>query len=126
MLKDVGRTTTMYWVDCDTYFGPDRRRAAKMRLMDRRKENLARRPPALNSALRQLRFRVIDATGEGAKAFASRAQGVAKLAEIDREPRASAMLARLAQHVGTRGVCADLRETLYGHLDTIHGALQAA
>ena len=116
----------MLWVDCDTYFGPDRRRAHKLRMLERRKDNCAQRPPSVPTALRQLRFRVIDATPENAKLFADRMEGVARLAQLEHEQRASGMLSKLAQHVATRGAQVDLREKIYGHLDQIHSALRAA
>jgi hypothetical protein len=116
----------MLWVDSDQYFGPDRRRGHKLRMLDRRKDNRAQRPPSVPTALRQLRFRVIEATGEGAVALATRMEGVARLAQADHETRASAMLTKLAQHVATRGSQVDLRDKIYGHLDQIYAALRAA
>lgn len=116
----------MLWVDCDTYFGPDRRRGHKLRMLDRRKDNRAQRPPSIPTALRQLRFRVIDATPDRAAAFAARMEGVAQLAQVDHEQRASAMLTKLAHHVATRGTQVDLRQKIYGHLDQICSALRAA
>ncbi len=116
----------MLWVDSDQYFGPDRRRGHKLRMLDRRKDNRAQRPPSVPTALRQLRFRVIDATPAGAEAFATRMEGVARLAQADHEQRASAMLSKLAQHVATRGKQVDLREKIYGHIDQIYAALRAA
>jgi hypothetical protein len=116
----------MFWVDCDTYFGPDRRGAHKPRMLNRRKDNRAQRPPSVPTALRQLRFRVIDAGPDGAAAFAARMEGVARLAQAEHEARASAMLSKLAQHVAARGTQVDLREKIYGHLDQIHSALRVA
>jgi len=119
-------TTTMLWVDCETYLGPDRRQARTLRIIERRRKDLAQNPPALNSALRRLRQHVIDATGERARTFAAQVQGVAQLAEFDCEPNASAMLVRLADYTAERGVESDVREGIYFRLDRIRQTVRAA
>jgi hypothetical protein len=116
----------MLWVDCENYLGPDRRRARTLRIIERRRANLAQNPPALSSALRRLRQRVIDATGEGAKVFAERVQGVAQLAEFDCEQNASVMLTRLADYVAERGIESDVREGISFRLDRIRQTVRAA
>ena len=116
----------MLWVDCETYLGPDRRQVRTLRIIERRKANLAQNPPALNSALRRLRQHVIDATGSGAKVFAGKVQGVAQLAEFDCETQASAMLMRLADYAAERGVDDDMREGIFYRLDRIRQAVRAA
>lgn len=116
----------MLWVDCETYLGPDRRQVRTPRILERRRKNLAQNPPALNSALRRLRQHVLDATGNGAKAFAAKVHGVAQLAEFDCEPRASAMLYRLADYAAERGVQTDAREGIFFRLDRIRQTVRAA
>lgn len=116
----------MLWVDCETYLGPDRRQARTLRIIERRRRNLAQNPPALNSALRRLRQHVIDATGDGAKVFAGKVHGVAQLAEFDCEQSASAMLQRLADYTAERGIDGDVREGIYFRLDRIRQTVRAA
>jgi hypothetical protein len=113
----------MDWVDYKAYFGPDRRRGRGKRLLDRRKDNVAGRIPALRTALRQLRMRVLDTqTPEGAEAFVQRVQATVTLAAIHDEPKAGDMLSRMAIHL-MRANGADVREQLYRALDKIQDAI---
>lgn len=113
----------MDWVDYKGYVGPDRRRGRSKRLLDRRKDNVASRPPSLRTALRQLRMRVIEAEGAaGAEAFVQRVQSIVTLAAIHDEPKVSEMLSRMAIHL-MRANGADVREQLYRALDKIQEAI---
>lgn len=114
----------MLWVDHHSYFGPDRRvMPPGLRLRERRHENLAGAPPPLPTALRQLRTRVLDARGDGAKAFADRVQSLAVLAEHHHEHEAAKTLARLSR-IAARGHQSDVRSALYSGLDRIHTQLR--
>lgn len=115
----------MLWVDCETYFGPDRRRAGSLRLRERRRTNLAGRPPSLSASMRQLRMRALDACGPaGVGDFAARVTGVALLADMNNERAVSSVLTSLSRRLSTRGRDADLREGIYADLDCAHGALR--
>lgn len=115
----------MLWVDCETYFGPDRRRAgAKLRLRERRRRNCAGRPPSMSIGLRQLRMRAIDASGAaGVDAYADRAKAVALLADMNSEPDVSDILNGMARRLAARRD-ADLRPQIYTELDRAHAALR--
>jgi len=119
-----GAVTIMLWVDHDSYFGPDRRRkAAGMRMRERRRYDLAGLPPSLPIALRQLRMRVLDARGPAAVRFADRAQATALLAQMNDEYEASDELSSLAM-TAARGAERDVRPTLYDSLDRTHTVLR--
>lgn len=116
----------MLWVDCDTYFGPDRRaNACGLRLVERRKHDRATPPPPLNLALRNLRLRVIDARGSGVDAFAQRAASAALLAEMNHEPEAAFELSSLCESV-LRHRGEDMRPIIYEKLDRANAVLRAA
>ncbi len=113
----------MLWVDQANYYGPDRRlKPGGLRLVERRRHNLASTPPPLGSALRQLRLMVIDAEGDKGDAFAARAQAVAALARAHCEPEAASLLMNLAT-VATLARTRDIRAHLYNMLDQTHQAL---
>jgi len=116
----------MLWVDHESYFGPDRRRKhGGLRMRERRRYDYAGNPPPVATALRQLRLRVLDATGAGADKFVARAQGVAQLADIQHEPDAADAVRGMARKVmHWRGQ--DVRQSLYGDLDRAHAALRYA
>jgi hypothetical protein len=114
---------TMLWVDQDSYFGPDRRRKPTgLRVRERRRYNLAANPPSLPIAMRQLRLRVLDAHGAGAKLFAERAQATAVLAQMQHEMNASDALSSLAR-TAAYGVDRDVRPSLYEGLDRVHARM---
>ena len=114
----------MLWVDHQDYFGPDRRtKLAGLRLRERRRDNCAGNPPHLQTALRQLRMRVIEARGPGADAFAERAQSTALLAQMNDELDAADALSSLAM-TAARGRTNDVRPILYEGLDRAHAALR--
>jgi hypothetical protein len=70
-------------------------------------------------------MRVLDAAGAGVERFASRAQGVAQLADIQHEPEAADTLRSMARRVTDwRGQ--DLRQSLYHDLDRAHASLRYA
>lgn len=115
----------MFWVDHQSYFGPDRRRVrGGLRLRERRRYDCAGPTPPLRTALRQLRMRVIDARGPGAGAFVERSTAVALLAEWSDEPDAACELSSLAVTAG-RGADHDVRTALYEGLDRAHMALRS-
>jgi hypothetical protein len=116
--------TTMLWVDHQSYFGSDRRvKTMGLRLKERRRMNCANSPPHLSTALRQLRMRVLDAHGPGAKVFADRAQGCAALADMNHEHDTADALSAMAIKAA-RWSGGDLRPTLYTDLDRAHAALR--
>lgn len=113
----------MLWVDHDSYFGPDRRRKlGGMRIRERRGYDYAGHAPPLNTALRQLRMRILDAQGPGAGKLADRANAVATLALYHGENDAAQELSALAA-TALRGRNNDARPALYRDLDRVHAAL---
>ncbi len=126
MAAKRGDEKAMMWIDCDSYFGPDRRsRSGGLRWNERRKHDCAADPPSLNVALRHLRLRAIDAYGDGAAAFAQRLASTAMLAEMQQEPDAAFELSSLSESVIRHGG-RDIRPTIYQKLDRAHAALRAA
>jgi len=116
----------MLWVDCDTYFGPNRRRGEScLRLIERRRANCAAPPPPLSTALRQLRLRVLEARGVGVSAFVDRVQGTAALAELQDEPEAACELKNLRATLD-RTCLDDVRQHIYASLDRAHALTRAA
>lgn len=113
----------MLWVDHTSYYGPDRRRkAAGLRVRERRRYNAACDPPSLPIALRQLRLRILDARGPGTAPFIDRLQGAAIIAHIHGEDDASDALSSLAMTLA-RAQGADVRSALYEGLDRVHTVL---
>ncbi|WP_135211515.1 hypothetical protein [Vitreimonas flagellata] len=113
----------MMWVDQPSYFGPDRRRrAASLRIRERRRENLAGHPPALNVALRQLRMQIIEARGPGLDRFIERAHSTSILAQENCEHDAADALSALSVYAA-RNRELDVRPALYQGLDRAHAAL---
>lgn len=116
----------MLWIDNDTYFGPDRRQhESGLRLSERRRKDSAGNPPPLNTALRQLRLRVLDAQGPGVNAFVSRVQGTAMLAELQDEPEVAFELNNLGVTLN-RTCLNDARANIYKTLDRAHAVMRAA
>lgn len=116
----------MLWVDHESYFGPDRRRKlGGMRIRERRRYDYAGKPPPLNTALRQLRMRILDAQGQGAAALSDRARAVAMLAMTHGEHDAAHELSAFAA-TALRGRTADVRAGLYKDLDRVHAAMRDA
>ncbi|MEZ5961132.1 MAG: hypothetical protein R3C30_11995 [Hyphomonadaceae bacterium] len=116
----------MLWVDHENYFGPDRRRKlGGMRIRERRRYNYAGNAPPLNTALRQLRMRILDGQGPGAGKLADRANAVATLALHYGEHDAAHELSAFAA-TALRGRNYDARPGLYADLDRIHAAVRDA
>lgn len=107
----------MQWIDYRNYIGPDRRKkSGEFRLFERRSKNLSGDIPALGTSLSQLRFRVIEARGDGARDFANRAKAIAELAKKQNQHEIAAILDQLAAHIeGAPGM--DLREEMYRRID---------
>lgn len=121
-----GDVSEMLWVDHDSYFGPDRRRKpGGMRIRERRRYDCAGPTPPLNTSLRQLRMRILDAQGAGAAKLADRANAVATLALHHGEHDAAHELSALAA-TALRGRNVDVRPALYKDLDRVHASLQDA
>ncbi|MBK6704626.1 MAG: hypothetical protein IPG56_13340 [Caulobacteraceae bacterium] len=121
-----GNVDEMLWVDHSSYFGPDRRRKpGGMRIRERRRYDYAGNAPPLNTALRQLRMRIIEAQGPGAAALSDRAQGVAMLAVSYGEHDAAHELSAFAA-VALRGRNGDVRPALYKELDRVHALMHDA
>lgn len=116
----------MLWVDHSSYFGPDRRRKpGGLRIRERRHYNYAGNAPPLNTALRQLRMRILEAQGAGAAALSDRAQGVAMLASSYGEHDSAQELSAFAA-TALRGRNADVRPILYKDLDRACAAMNDA
>lgn len=123
MAAKCGDVNEMLWVDHDSYFGPDRRRKlGGLRVRERRRYNYASNAPPLNTALRQLRMRILDAHGPGAARLSDRARAVANLAAAQGEHDAAHELSAFAASA-LRGRNADVRPMLYKELDRVHAAL---
>jgi hypothetical protein len=121
-----GEVEEMLWVDHASYFGPDRRRKpGGMRIRERRRYDYAGSPPPLNTALRQLRMRILEAQGPGAVALSERARGVASLAMAQGEHGAAHELSAFAT-AALRGRTADVRPALYKDLDRVCAAMHDA
>ena len=121
-----GKVNKMLWVDHASYFGPDRRRKPSgMRIRERRRYDYAGNAPPLNTALRQLRMRILEAQGAGAAALSDRARGVAMLAASYGEHEAAQELSAFAA-VALRGRNGDVRPALYRDLDRVHTVMQDA
>ena len=121
-----GEVEEMLWVDHDSYFGPDRRRKpGGMRIRERRRYDYAGHAPPLNTALRQLRMRIIDARGPSAARLSDRASAVATLAISYGEHDAAHALSSFAA-AALRGRNDDVRQTLYNELDRVHAAMHDA
>ena len=112
-----GDVTLVQWIDYRNYIGPDRRKkGVGLRLFERRSKNLSGAIPALGTSLNQLRLRVIEARGEGARDFANRAKAIAELAKKQNQHEVAAILDQLAAHIeGAPGM--DLREEMYRRID---------
>jgi hypothetical protein len=116
----------MLWVDHENYFGPDRRRKlGGLRVRERRRYDYAGNAPPLNTALRQLRMRILSAQGPGAAALSDRARAVAMLAAQQGEHDAAHELSAFAA-AALRGRNADVRPDLYKDLDRVHAAMRDA
>lgn len=106
----------MQWVDCDQYYGPDRRSVRERRLRERRRIACGERVPAMNTALLQLRMRTLDACGDRLPRFIDRVRGVVALAKVKGEHGvAEEMIALSTQLANLRG--GDARELIYAALD---------
>lgn len=106
----------MQWVDCDQYYGPDRRQARERRLRERRRIACGERIPAINTAILQLRMRAFDASGDRLPRFIGRVRGVATLALLHRESGiAEELMALSTQLSNLRG--GDASELIYRALD---------
>ncbi len=121
-----GNVEDMLWVDHSSYFGPDRRRnPGGMRIRERRRYDYAGNAPPLNTALRQLRMRILEAQGAGAAALSDRARGVAMLASSHGEHESAHELSAFAA-TALRGRNADMRPVLYKDLDRVCAAMHDA
>lgn len=114
----------MRWVDMKGYIGPDRRKARSgLRLLNRRKDDLAGPAPSVNTALRQLRVKVFETnTPEGMREFIERCRAVAILANDSNErPVANVIMdmARKLEKVNGQ----DVRDKIYPILDRAVAAL---
>lgn len=126
MAAKCGSVNEMLWVNHDNYFGPDRRRKlGGLRVRERRRYDYAGSAPPLNTALRQLRMRILDARGPAAATLSDRARAVADLAAAQGEHEAAHELSAFAASA-LRGRNTDVRPMLYKELDRVHAALHDA
>jgi hypothetical protein len=126
MAAKCGSVNEMLWVNHDNYFGPDRRRKlGGLRVRERRRYDYAGNAPPLNTALRQLRMRILDARGPAAATLSDRARAVADLAAAQGEHEAAHELSTFAASA-LRGRNVDVRPMLYKELDRVHAALHDA
>lgn len=113
----------MLWVDCDYYYGPDRRRRPERRLRERRRILCGERVPALHTALLQLRMRAFDAYGERLPLFIERVRGVSTLAQIKNETSIARELAALNMFL-LNARESDPREQIYCAINRAQTMLQ--
>lgn len=116
----------MAWVDHFNYFGPDRRGADfSFFFFERRRSKGVGRPPALHTALRQLRVRLADAKdAEGRSALQERLTATALLAAAQGFSTAADALKALASDLdASRGHEADPRPRLDAELGRIESML---
>jgi len=98
----------MAWVESEDYLGPDRRRRRKMRLVERRSNELVQPPPSLQLLLRKLRMWAPDVvTGDhGAiDRYCARLDVVAEVARERGELGAAAELVALAETLRSTPCC---------------------
>ena len=115
----------MLWVDCRSYYGPDRRVTPPgLRIRERRREDLADDAPPLARELRHLRMQVLEADGPATlRVFADRALALAALAENQNEAKVADILQGLAQSL-IRCSNIDRREFIYEQLDRLYSAMR--
>jgi hypothetical protein len=93
----------MRWVDNGKYVGLDRRRRRAVRLLERREAGDAAQPPAVRTALRQLRMSVLEVNDQdGLDRFRAPAQAVADLARVQGYEDVANSLTALAAVNGAR------------------------
>jgi len=115
----------MLWVDCCSYYGPDRRVASPgLRIRERRREDLADEAPTLTRELRHLRMHVLSADGPlTLRIFANRALALATLADGQNEPAVADILRGLAESL-IRCSNSDRREFIYEQLDRLYNVMR--
>lgn len=115
----------MLWVDCCSYYGPDRRVAPPgLRIHERRRDNRADRAPPLSRELRHLRMQVLEANAPlTLRIFADRAAALAMLAERRDEPAVADILRGLSESL-LRCSDGDRREFIYEQLDRLYGVMR--
>lgn len=115
----------MRWVDNNKYVGLDRRRRRAVRLLERRESSDAAQPPAIRTALRQLRMRVLEVNDQdNLDRFRERAQAVANLAAVQGLEEIASLLAVFAASLADKSLMlGDLQEALYAELDRIEALL---
>ena len=116
----------MSWVDETHYFGPDRRGSRKLRLLDRRREDLAGQPPSLKCALRRLRVQamvVIDP--DSLRLFRDRVAATKALADELGLSAPSAMIAELHRGLFSAADLTALRERVEQQLQALENELRS-
>jgi hypothetical protein len=116
----------MRWVDHFNYFGPDRRGADfSFFFLERRRTKGVGKPPALHTALRQLRVRLADAEdAQGRSALQERLTATALLADAQGFSTVADALKTLASVLdASRGDKADPRPRLDAELSRIESML---
>lgn len=120
MSRDVA---PMQWMDCETYFGPDRRSRSRLRLINRRRSNAAGQAPGLRTALRRFRMRLIDGYTHPSD-LVQHARGLAVLAELQRETLVASALERFCAIAEREAADQDVTlAALYHALDCAETAL---
>jgi hypothetical protein len=116
----IAQQGPIMWVDVGTYEGPDRRLAQRWRLIDRRAFNEARKPPSLETKLRQLRVKALNtATREARAEFAAAARAASLLAELHDRNREAFALNHLAAQVCAMPLSVHLSDWLDRELEAV-------
>lgn len=116
----------MQWVDCESYFGPDRRTKRSSRLLDRRRLDRAGPPPSLPTAMRRFRLMLIDRCNHRPDQLMQRARALAELAELRRETLVAGALNRFCSLAEQDPAATDdeTLSALYRALDCAETALK--
>src|SRR5262249_37546630 len=119
------RTYVMRWVDCCSYYGPDRRVSPPgLRIRERRRDDLADDAPPLARELRHLRMQVLESDGPlTLRIFADRALALAALAESQNEAPVADFLRGLAES-RVRCWASDRRDFIYEQLDRLYTVMR--
>lgn len=120
----------MFWVDTDSYIGPDRRQRREFRLLERRRSNMARPAPSLAVLLRQLSLHTLEVHLGDRTTLANcmmRIEAIADLARGRGENGAALWLEALARKIkrtSERRVRAEASDIIAHHVQCAMAALK--